>query len=131
MSEHANVAAVRNVLDAFLTGDLDRILGAYTEDAVYRVAGDNIVSGDFKGHDQIRDFFIHLATVTDEWKVEVDDVLADDNHAALVINFTTRRGERTLEATAAMAFKVAPDGRFTESWFLYNDQAAYDDFYRE
>ena len=29
-----------------------------------------------------------------------------------------------------MAFKVNDEGKFTESWFLYNDQRAYDEFYR-
>ena len=28
-----------------------------------------------------------------------------------------------------MAFKVNDEGKFTESWFLYNEPARLDDFY--
>ena len=42
---------------------------------------------------------------------------------------TADRNGKSLDATGAMAFKVNAEGRYSESWFLYNDQRAYDAFY--
>jgi hypothetical protein len=46
--------------------------------------------------------------------------------------FWTLEAERqgkTLDARGAMAFEITGEGKFTESWILYNDQRAYDEFY--
>ena len=48
------------VIAAIQGGDLDALLDAYADDGIYRVAGNNVVSGNYQGHEAIRDFFIHL-----------------------------------------------------------------------
>jgi ketosteroid isomerase-like protein len=130
MSEHPNATRLREVAAKLQGGDLEAFLDAYAEDGVYRVAGDNIVSGSFRGHDAIRDFFIHLMTVTEgSMKLEVKDVLADDGHAVLFWDLTVERQGKSLGASGAMAFRIDDDGKYSESWFLYDDQRAYDAFY--
>jgi ketosteroid isomerase-like protein len=130
VSEHPNVAKVHALAEAFGRGDLDTVVGGYADDAVYRVGGDNVVSGSYRGHQEIRDFFIRLGEVTGgSMRFELEDALADDRHAVMIWRLSAERNGNSLDATGAMAFKIGEDGRFTESWFLYNDQRAYDEFY--
>ncbi|MGH2691704.1 MAG: hypothetical protein ACRDHM_04305 [Actinomycetota bacterium] len=56
-------------------------------------------------------------------------MIADDDHAVLFWRAWASRGERRLEDHGAMAFKIDGEGRFSESWFMYRDQAAYNAFY--
>jgi ketosteroid isomerase-like protein len=130
MSEHPNATRLREVATALQGGDLEAFLDAYAEDGIYRVAGDNIVSGSFQGHDAIRDFFMHLMQVTEgSMRLEVKDVLADDGHAVMFWELAVERQGKSLDASGAMAFKIDADGKYSESWFLYDDQRAYDAFY--
>jgi ketosteroid isomerase-like protein len=130
MSEHPNIAKLNAFVAAIQGGNLDAVLDAYAENGIYRVAGDNVVSGNYHGREAIRDFFIHLMQVTEgTMRLEVQDTLADDEHAVMFWRVTADRNGKTLDATGAMAFKINPAGEYSESWFLYNDQRAYDAFY--
>jgi ketosteroid isomerase-like protein len=130
MSEHPNATKLKEVVAAFQGGDLDALINAYAADAIYRVAGDNVVSGSYQGHAAIRDFFIHLGQVTEgTMRLEMQDMLADDDHAVMFWRVTAERDGNSLDATGAMAFKIDADGKISESWFLYSDQRAYDAFY--
>ncbi len=56
-------------------------------------------------------------------------MIADDDHA--VMFWRAWASERRLEDHGAIAFKIDSEGRFSESWFMYSDQAAYNAFYGE
>lgn len=127
---HPNEQKVRDLATAFQAGDLDAVVGGYSEDCIYRVGGNNLVSGTYVGHQQLRDFFIHLGQVTEgTMRFELEDALGDDDHAVMFWKLTADRQGKHLDAEGGMAFKVDADGKFSESWFLYSDQRAYDAFY--
>lgn len=130
MSEHPNATRVRDLVDKIMAGDLEGALDAYSEQAIYRVGGNNLVSGSYRGRQEMRDFFIRLGEITEgTMRVGVEDVVADDNHAVMFWALTADRKGKHLDARGAMAFKIDDAGKFTESWFLYNDQVAYDAFF--
>jgi hypothetical protein len=62
-------------------------------------------------------------------RLEVRDVLADDRHAVMFWDLRVERQGRTLDASGAMAFRIDAEGKYSESWFLYDDQRAYEAFY--
>ena len=131
-TEHPNASIIHGLIDAFQTGDFERFMDGFADDAVFRVAGDNIVSGTYRGTQELRDYFIRLGQVTGgSMKIDVDEVLAGDNHAVMFIHVTTDRKGMHLEAECAEAFRINDAGKITESWFLYEDQKAYDAFYAE
>lgn len=128
--EHPNAKLVRTLMEAFQAGDLPTALGAYTDDAVYRVPGNNLVSGNYQGREAITGFFYKLMELTGgSMRLVMDDVIGDAGHAVMFWHGTAERAGKTLDSEGIMAFKVNDDGKFTESWFLYDDQRAYDDFY--
>ena len=130
MSEHPNATRLKQTVAEFQGGDLDALIKAYAADGIYRVPGDNLVSGTFQGHDDIRAFFYRLMEVTEgTMKLDVDEILADDDHAVMFWSLTAERQGKSLDATGAMAFRIDDEGKYSESWFLYNDQRGYDAFY--
>jgi ketosteroid isomerase-like protein len=129
--DHPNARRVQEALDAFASGDLDRFMSMFAEDGVFRVAGDNIISGTYRGQQEVRDYFIRLGEVTGgSMRIRLDDLVADDHHAVMFIHVTTDRNGKTLEAEAAEAFRFDDQGKISESWFLYDDQVAYNAFYQ-
>ena len=128
--EHPSVTTLRGLAGAVSAGDLDAFVDAYAEDALFRVGGDNLVSGDYRGRQSIRCFLMTLFEMTDgTLHLEVDDVIGTDNHGMMFWHLTGRRKDRTLDARGAMAFKLDDEHRITESWFLHDDQAGYDRFW--
>ena len=131
-TEHPNVQIIEDLIDAFHTGDFERFMDGFADDAVFRVAGDNIISGEYRGKPVIRDYFIRLGQVTGgSMRIDVDEILAGDQHAVMFIHVTTDRKGMHLAAECAEAFRLNEAGKVTESWFLYEDQKAYDAFYAE
>ena len=132
LTEPAVNALVRTFFDALVTGKTEAALSCYAEDGVYRVSGNNLVSGNYRGRAAILSHHIKLMELTGGtmW-LTFKDLIGEDNHAVLFWHVTAQRPgtDRSLDANGIMAFKVDDNGKFSESWFLYNDRRAYDDFF--
>jgi ketosteroid isomerase-like protein len=130
VDDHPNAVLIRGVADAFSRGDLQTVVNAYADDGLYRVPGDNLVSGNYRGHKEIFDFFVHLGTVTGgSLRLAVDDVIGTDGHAVMFWRLAAEREDKAIDAKGAMAFKIDDSGKVTESWFMYSDHREYDWFY--
>ncbi|MEA2843566.1 MAG: uncharacterized protein QOJ69_1237 [Actinomycetota bacterium] len=130
--EHPNATLVRTLFDALVAGDTEVALGCYAEDGVYRVSGNNLVSGNYRGRAAILSHHIKLMELTGgTMRLTFDDLIAEDAHAVLFWHVTAQRAgsSKSLHANGIMAFKIDDQGKFSESWFLYNNQRAYDDFF--
>lgn len=130
MSEHPNLTRLRAIVAALHRWDLEPFVDAYGRDGVYRVPGDNLISGSYRGRDAIgaildRQFELSGGT----FRFVVHDTLADDDHAVLFWRVTAERDDCSLDSAGTMTMRIGPDGSFSESWFLYNDQRAFDAFY--
>ncbi|MGN6721383.1 MAG: nuclear transport factor 2 family protein [Marmoricola sp.] len=129
MTEHPNATRVRDLAAAFQRGDLAAVVDAYAEGGVYRVPGENSISGNYD-KSQLAQFFIGLAEMTGgTFRIEVEDILGNDTHAVMFWRGSMSRGDQHLDADGGMAFRFDDDGKIAESWFLYSDQRAYDSFY--
>ena len=127
MTEHPNAVAARRSYAASNSGDLDVIREYFTDDAVLHLAGDNAMSGTYRGRDTVMDA---IARASQGWgpHVEVQALLASDDHVIAFFHGSERDGE-TLDAVTAMPMKVNAEGKLTEIWFLANDQRAFDQFW--
>ena len=132
VTEHPNATLVRTFFDALAAGHTEIALGCYAEDAVYRVSGRNLVSGNYRGRAAILSHQIKIRELTaGTMQLACRDVIAEDDHAVLFWHVTAQRAgsTKTLDANGIMAFKIDGRGKFSESWFLYNDRSAYNDFF--
>ena len=122
MTEHPNAVAARRSYAASNSGDLDVIREYFTDDAVLHLAGDNAMSGTYRGRDGVMDA---IARASQGWgtQADVESVLASDDHMMVFYHATDEH------EGAAMAMKADADGKVTEAWFLSSEQAAYDAFW--
>jgi ketosteroid isomerase-like protein len=127
MTEHPNAVTVRRSFEAWNSGRLDVIREYLSDDAVMHFAGNNAMSGTYRGRDAVMDA---LGRASQGWgpRVEVEALLASDDHVIAFFHGSERDG-KTLDVVAAMPMKVNAEGKLTEIWFLANDQREYDQFW--
>ena len=128
MTEHPNAAAARRSYEAWNSGDLDVIREYFTDDAVLHLAGNNAMSGTYRGRDGVMDA---IARASQGWGLhsELEALLASDDHVIAFVRVTSERDGKTLDVVVAQAVKVNAEGKATEAWFLPNDQRGYDRFF--
>jgi ketosteroid isomerase-like protein len=120
----------RREVEAFDARDFETFFAQFADDTVYRVAGNNLVSGVYRGMGEVTAFFQHLLAVTEgTMQVDVLDVLGGPTCAAMVFRVRATRQGKSIDDTGTMAFRVNEDGKFAESWLMYSNQAEYDRFF--
>ena len=128
MTEHPNAVMVRRSFEAWNSGDLDVIREYVTDDAVYHFAGNNAMSGAYRGRDAVMDA---IARDIQGWgpHAEVETILGSDDHVIVFCQVTSERDGKTLDVVLAQAITFNAEGKVTEAWFLPNDQRAFDQFW--
>jgi ketosteroid isomerase-like protein len=129
MTEHPNVELTRRGYAAFAAGDLATMTELIADDVTWHVTGTGPLSGTYHGRDAVFGLFGRLAEETGgTFRLEVHDVLANDEHAvALCTLFATRAG-KSLEVPVANVNHVR-DGKVTEFWAATADPQASIDFW--
>jgi uncharacterized protein len=124
----ANIELIGRFTDAFNRGDMDSLAAMLAPDAVWHAGGDNVLSGTYRGRDEVLSFFVQGAAFsTDGITAQPLDALADDRYLTFFVHLQGRRGDRVLDQVHANAWRV-DDGVMTEGWFLPADQEEWDRF---
>ncbi len=125
---HPNEDLVRRGFDAFSKGDVDTLRELFEQDAVWHAPGRGPLSGDHRGVDEILGFFARTMELTaGTFRVELHDVLANDEHAVALYVARGEREGRTLEDKSVLVSHVR-NGRLAETWTYFEDQYAGDEF---
>jgi uncharacterized protein len=128
VADHPNVELLRRGYAAYSTGDMETINEVFADDIVWHVAGRSELAGDYIGKDEVFGFFAKLMAVSEGTnRIEVHDVLANDEHGAVLITQTATRGGRQFSGRAVHTFHFQ-DGQVTEFWDAPLDQYASDEF---
>ena len=126
---HPNEETFRKGYDAFMQGDMDTLSGLVTDDTVWHAPGNNKLSGDYRGKEEVFALFARLAQESNgSFKIELHDLLANDEHGVALF---TARGEhqgRKLENNGVHVAHIR-DGKLAESWLHSTDQQAIDEFW--
>lgn len=126
---HPNESLVRDGYDAFSKGDLDALRELFADGVKWHVPGRNQLAGDYEGQEAVFGLFAKLVQETEgTFKLEVHDILANDEHAVVLANATAERGGRSLESRDAHVMHIV-DGKVTEFWNQPSDQHAVDEFW--
>jgi len=129
MTDHPNLDLLRRGYAAYGAGDMDTINELFHDDVVWHVAGHSPIAGDYEGKEQVFGFFGKLAELSGGTsKVEVHDLLADDEHGVALVKESATRNGRSHEGQATHVFHVR-DGKVTEFWDAQVDQYAADEFW--
>lgn len=127
---HANAQIMKRAYDAFNSGDMDTLREIFSPEIVGHVPGKSSISGDYKGVDEVFGLFGKLVELTaGNYKAEVHDILATDEHAVVLSKTTGSRPDgMTHQANSVEVFHLS-DGKVTEFWTLEEDQYRADEFY--
>lgn len=126
--DHAGVV-LRRYADAWLAGDLERLLGCYSDDFTIHYLGASRFAGSHRGKDAAIGVMVDVSTVAARTLVSIDDVLVGRDGGALVVTERLTRDDETATLTRVLRYRVA-DGLLRECWLYEHDQATVDHLWR-
>ena len=130
MADHPDALRMREAVEKFMARDMEGFLSHFADDVVWRTGGDNQLTGVRRGKDEVAEWFrLWDERTGGSHVIEPVDVLADDRHLVVFLRIKAEREDASLNVTVANAFRTGPDGTWTESWWLPDDQAAVDRFF--
>ena len=125
---HPNEELVRKAFAAFSAHDIDALRAVTSSDVVWHTPGRNPLAGTYKGAEDVLGYLGRWMEATGgTLRVDVHDVVGNDEHVCAIYVSTATRGERTLRLGAILLCHVT-DGRVTEVWQMNGDQYALDEF---
>jgi uncharacterized protein len=127
---HQNDILAREAAAAFQQGDLDALRDKYlAADTRWHVAGRSPLAGDYEGAGQVLGLFGKIFELTNgSYRIEVHDVVANDEHAVSLITARAERAGKQLVDNQTLVSHIT-DGKFSEVWVQFSDPYAVDDFF--
>lgn len=130
MEEHPNVQRIRDALDAYNAGDLERMRVFIAQDILWHVGGHHPLSGDYRGLDAVLDYYAKVREETGgTLTLEPIDILANDDHGGIFMRVRGERGGRAIDVELAEALTFDEQGRWAEYWALADEQQSVDAFW--
>jgi uncharacterized protein len=128
LSEHPNAALTRRVFAAF-GRDPKVIAAALTRDVVWRVPGNTVMSGEYRGPREVVEFLRRTGTETDgTYRSRLHTVLADDGWAVAIYRAMGSRNGIELDVDQALVIRCE-DGRWKDVTAVPLD-SSFDAFWR-
>jgi ketosteroid isomerase-like protein len=125
---HSNEDLARRGYDAFTRGDMEAVSDLFADDIVWHVGGRGPLAGDYRGKDEVLGFLAKTMELTGgTFRLEIHDVLANDEHVTALLVARGEREGKTLEDRQAHVLHVK-GGKVTEYWGHPGDQYAIDEF---
>ena len=127
---HPNEELLRKGYDAFGKGDMDTIRELFSDDIVWHAPGKSPLAGDYEGIDAVLEQFGKVFEMTGgSFRLEIHDVIANDEHAVALVRATGERDGKTFDDRGVQVWHIK-DGKATEQWLHSGDQYAADEFFR-
>ena len=105
------------------------VLGIFDENIVWHVPGRSPLAGDYKGHAEVTAFFGKIFELSGgSFKLELHDVLANDEHAVVLSRQTGERAGKRLDQNSVDVWHIK-NGKATEFWGLTVDPYLEDEFW--
>jgi len=128
---HPNAELLARAYGAFAVGDVPTVLATLADDITWHVPGNSPLSGDYKGHDGVVDFFVRCNELSNgTLRVEADEIVADgDGERVFVLStVSAERNGRFWSSPEIHMWRVV-EGRATEFREFQGDQTAEDAFW--
>ena len=127
MTDHPNVARIKDGYAAFAKGDFGTLDDLFAEDLLWHEPGHNQLSGDHRGRDAVYAHFGKLADVLQgTFQMDLQAVFADDEHGVALVVSTAGQGDRTVTGYGAQIFRLQ-DGKVVEFWGAPTDPYSFDE----
>lgn len=128
MGEHPNAELLRQGYEAFSRGDIEAVLAVFDEAIEWHVTGGSL-AGTYKGTQEVVGFFGQLLERSGgTFRLELHDLLANDEHAVVLLRERAERDDRVLNADAVHVWHVRA-GKAVEFWGIPVDAGAFERFW--
>jgi uncharacterized protein len=130
MTEHADIALVRQGYVAFSSGDVATLSGLFAEDVSQSVPGNSRLAGEKKGRQAVLEFYGQLASETNgTFRVQLDRLFTDGQGTVVATHRSTgERAGRKVDVWEALTFTVV-DGTVRQIKNCADDIEKFDDFW--
>jgi uncharacterized protein len=126
---HPNEELLQRSFDAFSKGDMEAFAALLADDVVFHFPGRGSLAGDHRGKDRVLANLKKQAELSGgTFRVELHDILANDEHGVALAVARAERGDRTWEDNAVLVFHIQ-DAKVSEVWLHPGDQYAGDEFF--
>lgn len=123
---HANEDMLRKAYADFSRGDLQGYLSVCTEDFLFHTPGSNRVAGDYRGPDGLLTLVGKVMELTGgQFQESVEDILANDRHAAVLVVHRFSRDGEPKEYQATHLYRIS-NGKLAECWEQPRDLHQFD-----
>jgi ketosteroid isomerase-like protein len=129
MEIHPNAKLAEEAWDALSRSDTDA-LRRYYDDTVWHVHDGSPWAGDHVGADEIIEYFAQVGESSDDYRIRLNDILANDNYVVMLTDVVTQRGNRSVEVPYVLLGKVS-NHRIAEVWSLPANPRAVSDLYAD
>jgi ketosteroid isomerase-like protein len=127
---HPNEAVLRDAYIAMAAGDGRTLAQLLTPETVWTIRGRGKLAGSYRGPDEIFGLWKSIAAQTGGGlRLEVEDVLANDERGVVLVIARGERPGRVLEERQVAVFEFAGPGKVRSATFVYEDPDAYDAFW--
>jgi ketosteroid isomerase-like protein len=129
MTEHPNVERARRGYEAMAKGDQAAVAEDFADDVIWHGLAAGPLSGTYHGRAEVLAAFGRVAEETaGTFRLEVHDVLANDEHTVVLCTMSASRGNKSIEIPVVNVTHVR-DGKVTELWGATTDAQASIDFW--
>lgn len=127
--DHPNVALLRVFYQAARRGDRNSLAAVVAGDVVWHLPGGGPLAGDHRGIEAVfRAMRAFAERSAGTIRVEVHDILANDEHGVALLQATAQRGGKRYDMREVDIFHVR-GGRIAEFWSFSEDQRLTDEFW--
>jgi ketosteroid isomerase-like protein len=126
---HPNADLLRRCYDAFARGDISTALGVFVHDISWHVPGRSPLSGDYKGHDEVLDFFAKCMELSGgTLRIDIEDVLCGGEQAVVLCTVSAERNGQSYSSPEVHVWRVE-DGKAVDFHEFQGDQQSEDEFW--
>lgn len=128
MTAQEDAELVRRGYDAFIAGDMEWMNEHLHENIVWHVPGNNVLSGDYSGRENVLAFFARSVQIALP-EFDFHDIVASEDHVVALLSVTWRRNDNgeTFEDRIVQIFHIGA-GQALEVWTMNSDPSRFDQF---
>lgn len=127
---HPNEELTRKGYEAFDSGDMETLQQLLAEDVSWYVPGNNTISGEYHGRDEVLQLFAQIGQETGgNFRFEIHDVLANDQHSVALVKAHGERNGVSVDGTTQVHVSHIEDGQIVSFWNHPYDADRFDEFW--
>src|SRR5262249_29037182 len=105
------------------------VLTTFADDIRWHIPGRGPLSRDYRGHEEVLGFFRHFTELSDgTFRIQIDDVLANGDHVAVLVTESAQRGDRSWSSPQVHLWTVK-DVKARDFGQFHGDQQTEDEFW--